>query len=99
MKFTLLVVALVLLSPAAQCQTSANLPTDDEIKLVVTQTERALVDYASTIQQEEKVSGTPIDVETDRRLMNALTTATKVFEGKPRAFNSPVGFEFAMMLD
>jgi hypothetical protein len=57
------------------------------------------VDYASTIQQEEKVSGTRIDVETDKRLMDALTTATKVFEVKPRAFNSPVGFEFVMMLD
>jgi hypothetical protein len=93
------VLAIALLCPSAHSQESKTFPTDDEIKLVVTQTERALVDYASTIQQEEKVSGKRIDVETDKRLTDALTTATKVFGVTPRAFNSPVGFEFVMMLD
>ncbi len=85
----------------AGAQTAKTFPTDDEINLVLTQTERAIQQYKPLIDQEELQLGKTytVAVATDRQLVNALETAVKAFKGRPQAFNGPLGFAFFQWLD
>ena len=65
----------------------------------MTQTERALSDYTATVKIEEKLSGNPTDVENDKRVLDGLTTMSKAMNAQPQKFNSPIGFEFVLLLD
>jgi hypothetical protein len=92
--------ALVLLTISfavvANAQTEKTFPTDDEINLVLTQTERAIQQYKPVIDQEEVQmgkSGTDAAAR-DRQVVNALEIAVKAFKGKPHGFNGPLGFSF-----
>jgi hypothetical protein len=89
----------ILLCPAAQSQAPKNFPTDEEIRLVMTQTDRALVDYAATVQQERKLYGDRVDVKNDSQVIDGLTTFSKGMGAQPQRFNSPFGFEFVLLLD
>lgn len=97
--------ALVLLTISfafvAHAQTEKTFPTDDEINLVLTQTDRAMQEYKPLIDQEEILIGkTAKDaVATDRKLVSTLETAVKAFRTKPQAFNGPLGFAFFEWLD
>ena len=88
-----------LLCPAAYCQTDKTFPTDDEIRLVMTQTERALSDYTASVKAEEKLAGNPNDVENDKHVIDGLTIMSKGMSAQPQKFNSPFGFEFVLLLD
>jgi hypothetical protein len=85
----------------ASAQTEKTFPTDDEINLVLTQTERALQQYKPLIDEEEVQMGkSAMDaVAHDRQVVNALETAVKAFKGKPQGFNGPLGFTFFEWLD
>ncbi|MFZ0963454.1 MAG: hypothetical protein WAO35_21545 [Terriglobia bacterium] len=97
--------ALVLLSigfaVVANAQTEKTFPTDDEINLVLTQTERAIQQYKPLIDQEEVQMGKSATdaVARDRQIVNALETAVGAFKGKPQGFNGPLGFTFFEWLD
>jgi hypothetical protein len=97
--------ALVLLTISsavvADAQTEKTFPTDDEINLVLTQTERAIQQYKPLIDQQEIQTGksSSAAVATDRQVVNALETAVKAFKGKPQGFNGPLGFAFFEWLD
>lgn len=97
--------ALVLLTigfaVAANAQIEKSFPTDDEINLVLTQTERALQQYKPQIDQEEIQMGISATyaVAKDRQLVNALETAVKAFKRRPQWFNGPLGFAFFEWLD
>ena len=93
------IVVLGLLCSAAQSQESKAFPTDDEIRLVVTQTDRALVDYIATAKQEQHLLESTTDAENDKRVIDGLTAMSKGFEAKPQAFNSRFGLEFVLLLD
>ena len=98
------VFALVLLTIScaiANAQGEKTLPTDDEINLVLTQTERALQQYKPLIDQEElqMEKGAIEAVARDRQVVKALETAVKSFKSKPQAFNGPLGFAFYQWLD
>jgi hypothetical protein len=82
-------------------QSAETFPTDDEIKLLMAQTKRALLQYKPLIDQEERQLGTSYadGVATDRRLVDALETAVKALESKPQGFNGPAGFTFFEWLD
>lgn len=101
MKFCCLsaAVAIALLCPSAQSQQSKNFPTDDEIKLVITQTDRALAEYAATVEQERKLYGDRVDVKNDRQVIDGLSTMSKGFGAKPQVFNSRFGLELVLLLD
>jgi hypothetical protein len=97
--------ALVLLTISsaivANAQTEKTFPTDDEINLVLTQTERAIQQYKPLIDQEEIHMGKrgTDAVAHDRQVVNALEMAVKAFKGKPQGFNGPLGFTFFEWLD
>lgn len=96
---TILFLASTLACSAANSQTNKTFPTDDEIALVVSQTERALSGYEASVKQEEKLSGKPSEVENDKRVINGLTVMSKGIGAQPQKFNSPVGFTFVLLLD
>lgn len=86
---------------AANAQTENNFPTDDEITLVLTQTERAIQQYKPLIDQEEAQldKGATDAVAHDRDVVNSLEMAVKAFKGKPQVFNGQLGFLFFEWLD
>lgn len=97
--------ALVLLTISfagvANAQTEKTFPTDNEINLVLTQTERAIQQYKPLIdQQETQVGKSATDaVAHDRQVVKALEMAVKALKGKPQGFNGPLGFMFFEWLD
>ena len=86
---------------AANAQTEKTFPTDDEINLVLTQTERAMQQYKPLIDQEEILMGKggADAVTNDRKVANSLEMAVKAFKRKPQGFNGPLGFAFFEWLD
>jgi len=97
--------ALVLLTigfaNTAYAQTEKTFPTDDEINLVLTQTERAIQQYKPLIDQEEIQMGKSGKdaVANDRQVLSGLEIAVKAFKAKPQEFNGPLGFAFFEWLD
>jgi len=86
---------------SASAQNEKTFPTDDEINLVLTQTERAIQQYKPLIDQEETQmgkSGAEAPAK-DREVVNSLEMAVKAFRRKPSAFNGPLGFAFFEWLD
>jgi hypothetical protein len=94
-----LILSGVLVCPVANSQTNKTFPTDDEITLVVTQTERALSDYEASVKLEAKLANQAADVENDKRVIKGMTVMVKALREHPQRFNSPVGFEFVLLLD
>jgi hypothetical protein len=82
-------------------QVDKKFPTDDEINLLLTQTDRAVQQYNVVIDQEEIQMGKSYAkaVARDRQVVNGLETAVKAFKAHPQAFNGPLGFAFFEWLD
>jgi hypothetical protein len=78
-----------------------HFPTDDEIRLVLTQTERAVTEYKLLLDMEEKVFGKEGSdaVVKDRETVRGLDAAITGFRKDPQAFNGPMGFAFFEWLD
>jgi hypothetical protein len=78
-----------------------NFPTDDEIRLVLTQAERAVAEYKPLLDREEKVIGEAgaEALAKDRELVRAIDSAIAVFGKNPQEFNGPLGFAFYEWLD
>src|ERR1700722_4607047 len=97
--FAAILVCLSLVCPVVNSQTNKTFPTDDEITLVVTQTERALSDYESSVSLEAKLADKADDIANDKRVIAGLTLMIKALHVHPQGFNSPAGFEFILLLD
>jgi hypothetical protein len=78
-----------------------NLPTDDEIQLLMTQTERAIGQYKLLLDQEAQMLGTQgaEAIAKDRRVVANIEIAIKAFKKNPQGFNGPLGFAFFEWLD
>jgi hypothetical protein len=105
MRLTHLVcVTLLTLSAVSSARTQkhdTNFPTDDEIRLVLTQTERAVGEYKVLLDVEEKIFGKSGAgaVAKDRELVHGIDVALAGFGKNPQAFNGPLGFAFFEWLD
>jgi hypothetical protein len=103
LRFRCVLVVLLVISFAlvAEGQTEKTFPTNDEINLVLTQTERAMEQYKPLIDQQEiQMDKSYTDaVGRDRQVVNALELAVKAFKEKPQGFNGPLGFAFFEWLD
>jgi hypothetical protein len=86
---------------AANAQAEKTFPTDDEINLMLTQTERAMQQYEPLIDQEETAMGKggTDAVANDRQVVNSLELAVRAFRSKPQGLNGPLGFAFFEWLD
>ena len=95
--------ALLLLGFSLVChaQDEKPFPTDDEIILLLTQTDRAIKQYKPLIDREEMALGKrgTEAVAKDRQVIQALEMAVKGFTANPQAFNGPLGFSFFEWLD
>jgi len=85
----------------AYSQDEPAFPTVDEIKLLLTQTDRAMKSYKPLIDQEEKWLGkTGADaIAKDRQVVHALEIALEALQKRPDGFNSALGFAFFEWLD
>jgi hypothetical protein len=79
----------------------ASFPTDEEIKLVLTQADRAIQEYKPLLDAEEKMYGKKGEaaVVKDREVVSGIEIAIKAFRKNPQAFNGPIGFTFFEWLD
>lgn len=84
---------------AAAQDKEKRVPTDDEIKLLVTQIDRAMSQYEALIKQEKMVLGGEADVATDEKLVEVWKAASKVTAKEPQRFNSIAGYDIVTMLD
>ncbi len=71
-------------------------PSDEEIRLVITQAERAVDQYKPLLDQEQQMLGKEgaEAVTKDREVVAGLELAIKGFGKNPQAFNGPLGFDF-----
>jgi len=78
-----------------------NFPTDDEIRLVLTQAERAIREYKPLLDMQEKTFGKAgaEAVKKDRETVHGIDVAIVAFGKNPQAFNGPMGFAFFEWLD
>lgn len=97
---TFLTLLLVLTAHSAYAQDKA-FPTDTEIDLVMTQTDRAIQQYKPLIDMEAIQLGEAGKeaIAKDRQVVQALELAVKTFRTNPQGFNTPVGFAFFEWLD
>lgn len=96
-----LVVLTVGFALVANAQTEKTFPTDAEISLVLTQTERAIQQYKPLIDLEAVQMGKSgaDTIAHDRQVVSGLEMAIKAFRGKPQGLNGPLGFTFFEWLD
>jgi hypothetical protein len=78
-----------------------NFPTDEEIRLLIGQADRAIQQYKPLLDIEEKTLGTKGEaaVAKDRQVIEGLEMAIKAFGKNPQGFNGPLGFAFFEWLD
>ena len=98
----------ILLCVLAFCSVSSgaqnrdqNFPTDEEIKLVLTQADRAVQEYKPLLEMEEKMYGKKGEaaVAKDLEVVDFIEIAIKAFGKNPQSFNGPLGFSFFEWLD
>ena len=90
--------ASILICPIAKCQ-KESFPENDEITLVMTQTERALVGYRAAVDLQGKLMKAEAGVEDDKKLIEGLTALSKAIGEHPQKFNSQAGYEIVLLLD
>jgi hypothetical protein len=80
---------------------NVNFPTDDEIRLVLTQADRAIGQYKPLLDQEANMLGKEgaEAVAKDREVVAGIEMAIKAFGKNPQGFNGPLGFSFFEWLD
>jgi hypothetical protein len=83
-----------------QAQDNKTFPTNNEIQLLLTQTDRAIQQYIPVIDGELRISnGGAEAAATDRKIVHALETAVKALKIHPQMFNGAAGFAFFEWLD
>ena len=84
----------------AAAQTEKIFPSDEEIRLLMTQTDRAVQRYRPLLDDQENQIGKSAadDVAGDRRAFDALDASLKSISGERGRFNGTPGFEFLQHL-
>ena len=102
-RYALLLILVSVLIPARACaqKSDTTFPSDEEIKLVLTQTERAVGQYKLLLDMEEKAFGKEgvEAVAKDREVVRGLEAGIVGFRKNPQAFNGPLGFSFFEWID
>lgn len=92
----------MLLCPSGNCQEEEidkSFPKNEEIRLLVTQTDRAVTQYEKTIDLEATLLGGDKAVANDRRIILGLKTFVTALTKTPQKFNGPETFQLILMLD
>ncbi len=88
----------ILVCPVAQGQKEV-FPKDEEITLVMTQTDRALVGYQAAVNLQERLMKSEAGVADDKTIIEGLRAMSKAIGKQPQKFNTVFGVDFIMMLD
>jgi hypothetical protein len=98
---SILLVSFSITSAAFAQKQDATFPTDDEIRLVLTQTERAVNEYKPLLDRWEKMLGKEgaEAVAKDREVLRGIDAGITGFRKNPQAFNSALGFSFFEWID
>ncbi len=86
-------------TPSPKQEQTATLPTEDQIKLLVTQAERAFLVYEDTLRQETPLKGSNISIPKDREVLLGAGKDIGSIKTNPQYFNAPMGFLFVGDLD
>jgi hypothetical protein len=97
--FLLVIVAFGFIRPVMAQDKEKQVPTDEEIKLLVTQIDRAMNQYEALVKQEKQLLGNDADVAADEKLIGLWRLASKATNKDPQRFNSIVGYDIVTMLD
>lgn len=76
-------------------------PTKEEVELLLTQAERGMDQYATLVQQADKLlAGTPdAELGADKQLVGYWKQLDKIFRDNPDKFDSRAGFDLLVMID
>jgi hypothetical protein len=98
---SILLVSFSLTSSVFAQKRDTNFPTDDEIRLVLTQAERAVNEYKPLLDRWEQMYGKEgaEAVAKDRETLRGIDAGIIGFRKNPQAFNSTLGFAFFEWLD
>jgi hypothetical protein len=101
MKILACMMFLGILAYPAQAQKSVEhvFPSDEEIKLMLSQADRAMTNYGQVVDQEEKLLGASPDVALDKKTLDLWAYAKKALAANTQGFNSVAGFDVVTMLD
>lgn len=93
--------AISMLSSSGKAQEKPAAPTKEEVELLLTQTERGIDQYATLIQQANKLlAGIPdADLTTDKQLIGYWKQLDKIFRANPDKFDSRAGFDLLVLID
>ena len=85
----------------AYSQDEPAFPTTDEIKLLITQIDRAMKSYKPSVDEEEiRLGKAGIEaVAKDRQVVHAVEIAIQALQKRPEGFNSAAGFALFEWLD
>lgn len=99
--YIVLLVGFAFSAPLSAQTPDTHFPTDEEIRLVLTQAGRAVEQYKPYLDLEQKMLGKTGDaaVEKDREVVKGIEAAIISFGKDPQAFNGPLGFVFFEWLD
>src|SRR5258708_12972886 len=80
----------------ADAQSDKAFPTDEEISLLLAQTERTLQRYEPLLDEQETEIGKSIadEIAKDRQSLSTLETVMKTLKNRRSAFNGLQGFTF-----
>lgn len=89
-----LVLLVVGLALTGRAQDEKPFPTDDEINLLLTQSDRAIQQYKKVRAEEERLMGkTPADVAAvDQEVLNTWNMVYTALKPQPQKFNGGAGF-------
>jgi hypothetical protein len=85
--------------PISAQKTQKQLPMDDEIKLLVTQIDRAMSQYEHLIEQEKALLGQEADTSMDEKLVATWKKIGKAFTDHPERFRTIGGYDLVTLLD
>jgi hypothetical protein len=88
--------------PAQQKEAKLDFPSDEEIKLVVKQSERAFQQYAQSVELEAMLPSSKENgsgVATDKQVVAAAKELVDTLKQDPGAFHGLLGFTLQTMLD
>jgi len=75
-------------------------PSEQQINLLITQSERAFDSYENTLQLEAQLVGGPESVTKDREVLTSARKVLATLKAEPsKWFNSPMGFLLVTNLD
>jgi hypothetical protein len=98
---SILLVSFLFASAAFAQKRDTHFPTDDEVRLMLTQAERAVNEYKPLLDRWEKTLGKEgaEAVAKDRETLRGIDVGITGFRKNPQAFNGVLGFAFFEWLD